>query len=177
MDSEASEPVWAKLNCITNGTGGDDIPDQIIEFWGGAEGSIPTDWALYDIGDDFVKNCNADSELSDTGGTASGHTHSNATCTIDGSHDHDDNTSTSAPSLTNNIRSSLGSTWAAGNHGHNGTWNVLNANINYAAASLTLGTSASEAHYPLWVEAILIQYTDPGGSSISPTLSMLGVGA
>lgn len=176
MDAASSEPAWEKLNCISNGTGGDDLPDQIIEFWGGSTGTIPTDWALYDAGDDFVKNCNANSEVGTTGGTASGHTHTNVSCTITGAHDHNDSTNTSAPSATNPIRTT-GTDWASGSHGHNGQWNVQDANITYAAASITIGTSASEAHYPPWVEAILIQYTEPVAGGTNPTLMMMGVGA
>ena len=40
MDSESSEPSWEKINLIQNDTGGDSLPDQIIEFWYGTEASM-----------------------------------------------------------------------------------------------------------------------------------------
>lgn len=176
MTAESSEPVNSKLNIIQNNTGATDFPDDVIALWLSTAASIPTDWTRY-TGQDtyFAKGCNADGQIGTTGGTASGHNHGSVTCAATSvGHDHSDSTTTTGPSATQ-TGNAPGSTWAAGNHGHNGLWNVLLSYPTYAnATGISLSTSASEAHYPLWIKAIFIKWVNP--LSRIPQMTSMGVG-
>ena len=86
------EPEWYKLVIVSNGTGADSAPTNIIAGWLGTLASIPAGWVLCDgtlgtpdLRGKFIKGVDATSEIGNTGGTAghdhtdpAGHTHTTA---------------------------------------------------------------------------------------------------
>lgn len=153
--SASSEPEYIKYRVIQNGTGGEDLPDQIFALFAGT--SVPSDWARVTGADKYFLKCaNNDTEVGDTGGsTQHGHTGS--------SHNgHSVN------------HGGEGTVWddnwgpvSCSHFGHGHTKSCGSATIN-------IPNNTAKSHYPSFQEAMLIQYTLPVGGV--PLKSLMGVG-
>lgn len=154
----SSEPPYHKLRVVQNGTGGEDLPDQIFALFLGNDADVPANWARYTAVDGaFLKCANNAGEVGDTGGAdththtdLSGHSHS---ATVGGP-----NTQSSADTF--GVASTSSRT-----HTHPAT---------VGNASLNLSANTSKSHYPTFQEAILVRYTEPAGAA--PSLALTGVG-
>lgn len=75
--TETVEPEYSKLFTITNNSGGEKgVVRGMVAMWLGTLSSIPSDWEVYSaLEDKFVKITNTESEIEDTGGSAT-HSHS-----------------------------------------------------------------------------------------------------
>ena len=159
--TQDSDPLWYKLRLIVNGTGGEDLPDQIIGLFLGTEAQLASesDWARVTGPDGvFLKTANNSGEVGDTGGAAT-HTHTGS------AHNHVANAAYGTPYVS---RSGGAIPHADSTHAH--AWTIGNATNNLAANS-------SKSHYPSFQEAIFVRYTAPVvGGGPPPQRAMTGVG-
>lgn len=174
INSSNHEPVYIKLNLISNGTGGADLPDQIIGIWGSTEASIPTDWARFSDADgQFIKHANANGESGSTGG-ATTHTHTASDCQpIQNSHTHTASAGSGTPTVTTNLGFALINNCSPTSHTH--TWTITSTTATNNAVAVTIDTSASEAAYPEYKRVLFIQYTAPPVTD-APLRTLMGVG-
>lgn len=172
-DATNHEPPYYKLNAAKNTSGGSkELFDGAIVLWAKTEASIPSDYArLAAMDTNFLKNCNGDGEVGNTGGglqhshtDSTGHTHTQ-------SHTHTD--SVGAPSATYGANAGTGPLRAARyNHTHN--MDVTTDTTALQSATLTINNCTSGDALPQHKELIFIKYTAPAvGIRL---LAMTGVG-
>lgn len=175
-DATNVEPVYKKLNIISNGTGGADLPDQVIAVWLGTHAGIPTDWARFTSMDGyFVKGANANGESNVTTGGATQHNHTASNCQpTQNAHSHSwsgtgGSTSSSATGTGVSISGS----------GHTHTWSEDTDGGVYPTATnnsiaVTIDNCTAEDAYPKYRRVIFVQYTTP---SVSTSVKdLIGIG-
>ena len=152
------QPPYEKLNAVKNGNGSDSSFDQMIAIWTGTIANIPTDWARYTNTDaDFVKCCNADAEVGDTGGTLQhGHTTTGHTHTQSHTHTASDG---GASALAGQDTPGQPLRGARNNHVH--LWTVTTDTTALSSATVTINNNTSGAALPQHLEGIWIQWTEP----------------
>jgi len=170
INSTTTEPVYKKINMIHNDNGAESLPDGIIGVWTSTNASIPTNWAQYEHGVNFIKCANGAGESGVTTGGEATHTHTASSCqpTMRG-HTH----TLTAGSASQNDGSS-GSDLTVSSLTHTHTWTCSSTTPTTVAASITISSCSSEANYPLYKRIILIKYTTP--VSASHLLASMGVG-
>jgi hypothetical protein len=156
ISTTTAEPVYKKLNVISNGKTGGDLPDKIIALWGGTNAGIPKAWARYTSMDGkFHKGANADGESNVSTGGSLTHTHTADDCLpIQNSHFH---SWTGATSTLNIGITGVGFNISPATHTHTWTDDGTTVIGNFAA-SVSIDTSASEAHYPQYKRVIFIKF-------------------
>jgi len=160
------EPTFKKLNIILNGTGANSLPTGVIALYLGTNGSIPTDWSRFTTMDDqFLKGCNANGQVGNTGGSAS-HTHTATCSTTSNAHTH----TLTAGGADIALGKGVGTAGAA-TLGHTHTWTIVSSTITHQNASLTISTDAA---FPLYQKIIFVKFT-PGGV-VTSQLAFMGAG-
>jgi hypothetical protein len=174
INASNHEPVFKKLNIINNGTGGADLPDQLILLWGGANSSIPTDWARFTSMDgQFIKGANANGESNSTTGGATTHTHTASNCQPT-QNPHSHNWSDAGGTTFTNSGTAFIDINAA-THTHTWIEDTPQTTATNNAATVSVTANSAESAYPSYARIIFIQYTAAavGGT---PMLTLLGVG-
>jgi len=158
INSSNHEPIHKKLNVLTNGTGGESLPEQIIALWGGSNASIPSGWSRFTSMDGyFLKGANADGESNVTTGGAATHTHTASNCQpIQPRHLH--TASIDVASVIVEVLDVSGPgdpTGASDTHTHTAIVSFTIATNQ--ATTVTINANTAESAYPPYVRVIFIQ--------------------
>lgn len=161
ISSVNHEPVYKKINLISNGAAAADLPNSVVGIWGGTNATIPANWSrVTSLDDNFPKHANADGESLVTTGGGATHTHTASDCQpTQNSHTHTVTAGAGDTIADTTGTFALVTRLSPTNHTH--TWTVTSTVATNQATAVSIDVSASEAAYPLYRTIILIKFTAP----------------
>lgn len=161
ISNTSTEPLYKKLNIVSNGTGADSLPTGIMALWTGAHSNIPDGWErASDFDGYFIKGAATNGESTVTiGGSSAAHNHTASNCDpIQDAHTH--SCSQAGSTNTTTFRGSGSTTTTDLIHVHTCSGGVTTAVVgNNAATVVTINNSSTEAHYPPYRRVILVRKT------------------